>query len=1837
MLRNKSKGYILILLTAFIPVVLLGIKYAMRMIDLNKVRVRQCNPANLYKRCAEPVALEVAKHWDPALSLNAQKSAALRVADKVYDTYPVYAEGAVNDVIYGLDVTKSSKNGTSTTTKMSAKAKKVGYDPLTSTIKRYELTYNGSYDNWRIGQISQVILSEIAFSLSGSTAANSASLSSVYAYNDIVQKVTSSNVMQVSGGVDKFFLYFDEKFETVLKAWATKNSAILTKDASYTGSSSTETYGIRKNINDGSVKIWLDNSKNNSKGAIVVSTDGKDTAYAVPARCDVDIVLSVPVNSAACNNKNKDTNSPIVSGETAEWPIMSPNYPVNPYRNTKSPLSTSTPQYEITQAYRTFLKNNFFNTLGVNVGVIPYSGKLSVSNDNWKINPDKFNANGYLSRYNSSPAAHNYYVRGALLYGTTAESVGQDLDAGIKVSAHGVMSRRGTRKSMSIYGNNYIYHGDILSTANPTANNDYKFLRMPFQPCHPAFANMLSMKAERVTPYCYENPNYLIELTANVRKVYEQLNLMFPFAYNDNVSNFIFIPITWANNLFKEWTADPSKAASDQYLARTSKTEHKKAVILIVNKPDWFEPHEMTYLGFYDDFPEVPSVESDKIDFSIDYSAGKKWTWGDQTGDLTFRDGSKYDGTIQGYKKIIKYRQTTGEATYDAEQNHYVFSGTGVGRLYFPRKALVKIVVRPDETDKARKLFKTWKKYWDDDNDATNTPANQATRNSNGKNGWRYSAITRSGDNVFMANGLNGEVVYSRFGKGFPSHFFRRYRSSGTPLLNGIICDRCLGGICHCPDSSRDITAISYEGRARRIEDLSLALEEHKSTSADIEECSCDGNYWNGIVRNSHCNFTVDIDGTMLLFKDFGLSLQVKRRSNVGLPGNDACNSGMAYGWDGKQWCSIIWTDGGANVYKCDKASSIRYYNSDMNEESSWRKVASPGISGMQVSGYGYKKDKSDGWFLSLQYQGVLAASRDGEKWYKITDFDLTKMWTNQSYWKGGLILGPTTTEQKDSNGNTIYCTFYAMNEAGGIAELIWGEEKAGSSVSFGNTEISGDTYDMTAEKAFTIEPSQIKDTKDGSNYYIDISMTNVQLVSAEITNRPRVLLKVPTIKAYGNWDYANSSARININSKRAFKATFGVAAAPRVQFWGKNGTTLDSSPYNCYTTSAVTSDYWPFSASRFRNNTSRVKLSYSCWRATLDKSNTYLDNQLLRCVYSDMGHNGVEKAWNPPLKDGLVTVNDTTALHYDNNGKGEMLINRAYSGMPPYWSVGKNITSGYSYIGMKRHNNTGNFNIFVGHLVADRVQIRAGTRDDIGGNKVMNKVTFNGVEKDDDNGTGQYYVNYIETNSAYTNVLGWCYNDSMYSGLSGTAKTNIDTGHYWSAVNPTFTGDRTVLFNYTSSDRGWWCFEFIFQFVPNFVNSNGMTVTIDPNENFKGNDDGDAAVGYVCFKNSDRIYCGGTNTNNLDVTGTNSGTVSFYGEGDLHIGFTIDPAYINGVIQSSVAEKGSQKVIEITPESFTYTLQSDGTYNIDIPLKWARLESIDEEDFKNRHRDCDFKTPQLENNYGMCDFRNSSNANTSYLSRFASGMWHDGSAPGSAYDAEVGLWCSSGGGNALFDNDPQYRGYMYNTYESIGSVPAFMTLYYECMGKEWTYTPGLVRFSYDERGAFGNTGYTFKQGRGAFLAGGMVSPINTMLYYGAFEGKDHKYTWQANSSGAISQYNPTEAVKQVTKDACAKLQSDYKSTGIRIYVIKYRAQPNYEYPYRGSNIKEHRGAYLHSTANFDYSYLNSCAYNGTSTTTDSPYLQSASDPTELEIALQKIADDIKDKEWSGYTEAQLL
>lgn len=644
--RHNNKGFVAIVVAFLIPLVLIGVKWSLSLITKNSFEQTLLQSSNLYKKCAKEAALAAAKKYNPGESFSLQQYVVQKAADDVYNSFPCYHDSAVGEALYGIDrpselLVKSPKGYAMPITVKNIKrktsapsARQIEYKTESRTIYKYyssqtrpnaHLIYNVWDDFAYPNQISDILK---------------------YQYEN--EDIFTLNQTVISGSSRYWYSI-------------TPHSYYGSKDSSYT----TNTRYIRKNSDNAKLSISVENDK------IKVITDQRDTGYAVPAECNVDIVLSIPTNSAACNVNNYDQNTP-----TTGKPYTCPTS----FNSSYGSNSLSVPMCQIARAYRSFLKDNFYYTRGVYVSLIPYSGKMALhqygsfsrgtgsnyDSENWKVDFPAFSINYFNEPYMFGNFLYSSTGTKKTMLSTTKRSYEYGHDCGI-------MAKIGYQKQLSDYGNNYLNVFDLLSSEKvSTSGITNRYIFWNSNPCTVENANLLSMKCGKDNPTYYAQPYITITSEPDLRGIYEMLGAMYPISYDEhNESNFTFIPITWANNCFQSWTYNPSRSATSDQLSLPSKTTsgRKKVLILVVNKPDHFEPNELTYIGFNNDWSEVPAMESDKIDFSIDYSDTSK----------KYPDGSSYDSTIQGQKKILKYTQTTKK---------------GTGRLSFPQKGTVLIKVK---------------------------------------------------------------------------------------------------------------------------------------------------------------------------------------------------------------------------------------------------------------------------------------------------------------------------------------------------------------------------------------------------------------------------------------------------------------------------------------------------------------------------------------------------------------------------------------------------------------------------------------------------------------------------------------------------------------------------------------------------------------------------------------------------------------------------------------------------------------------------------------------------------------------------------------------------------------------------------------------------------------------------------------------------------------------------------------------------------------------------------------------------------------------------------------
>ena len=753
-LSRQKNGFAAVFLAICIPVLLYGAKYAVKKSIFSSWNIFLKHDNNVFKRTSEILALYVSSYWSPYFSLNQQRAHLEKIATHICSTHPEFHKGIAGYAIPGLeriDAFEIRPLRVTERTSLNGRYSGAGYrnedliyqqriaaihssanphfalyrliDSASAEMDRPPIVLWEGKRNKHIPQITindtDAFVSSLSFSCAEESARPftdeintlpdvSASMATTnlpnYPANTSIDIANADDHVFSDGSATASFFTRSQGFDA---EFPLTNSRLSSMGITITnGDTVTDTFRIpEKSDNQEQPDIDIDVVNDRIKvttNSVEMDENGtwrkiRHSAFSRPARCNVDIVLSIPTNAAACHPENVDS----ANGYTASLTDI-------------NAAANLTPIHQIAQAYRVFLRNHFFYAQGVNVGLIPYSGKISLppTRSEWSTTPNGFFSEAFIQDMSDFPRKNVPSIRSSALYGTRgrrdaplvsgnggSETKISEIDLGnlwgTNLTAHPIMFRMGFQSreygeysDRITHGGNYIYTGSILSNENPatgytpiptnasTSNpeqpasaNPYRFLRMNPNPCYLGCANLLNMQCEEDCVTYLPNPYYVIEMTANVRRIYEILGAVHPFHDPRNVSSFTFLPITWANNLLQSWTDGPSAIAPENtqgMLSRTLKTApgRKKALIVMVNKPDFFEAGELTHLGFNNDHSEISMSESDKIDFA----------------------SIEIDRAMQGYKGILTYTGTRQSVSGAESQN-------GVGTFSFPEIALLKIIV----------------------------------------------------------------------------------------------------------------------------------------------------------------------------------------------------------------------------------------------------------------------------------------------------------------------------------------------------------------------------------------------------------------------------------------------------------------------------------------------------------------------------------------------------------------------------------------------------------------------------------------------------------------------------------------------------------------------------------------------------------------------------------------------------------------------------------------------------------------------------------------------------------------------------------------------------------------------------------------------------------------------------------------------------------------------------------------------------------------------------------------------------------------------------------------
>lgn len=346
-------------------------------------------------------------------------------------------------------------------------------------------------------------------------------------------------------------------------------------------------------------------------GKITVQTDD-DIASAVPAECNLDVVLAVPVNSTAKVDEIKTELKRFIDGF------------------------------------------NDPHTRGVYVGVIPYSGKLSIPSPKYNGWTEGFSA---LNSNQDTVCGNQQTLTLYDLYGTKGvegTSLSTKYDDFGSTNGHSIMCRSNFLDATSASTRKYK-----RMNLNPCSiiNEDFLFYHTCFENC----------------PTYTPNPHPIMELVADLSVASAKCGGLSVPSDLYNSSNFIFAALEWSNNLFQSWTDNPGKPAiaggDSGILGLQDKTTvgRKEAIILFVNKTDTFATDEMTYLGMTDD--------ADKRYFD---RYNLTWDKG------TMPSAARWESVCYGDGKYVAVAFDSGKAAYSSDGIHWEESPLPTWNDYSP-------------------------------------------------------------------------------------------------------------------------------------------------------------------------------------------------------------------------------------------------------------------------------------------------------------------------------------------------------------------------------------------------------------------------------------------------------------------------------------------------------------------------------------------------------------------------------------------------------------------------------------------------------------------------------------------------------------------------------------------------------------------------------------------------------------------------------------------------------------------------------------------------------------------------------------------------------------------------------------------------------------------------------------------------------------------------------------------------------------------------------------------------------------------------------------------------
>lgn len=385
----------------------------------------------------------------------------------------------------------------------------------------------------------------------------------------------------------------------------------------------------------------------------------KATYKASPPKLNADIVLCIPVNSAACNT----CNDPYATEDQID----------NLYSNSTDyyhNAARDTPIWQIKTAFRQFMRQIIGYT-ECGVGIIPYSGNVAIHGwhyfDEKTIPFDGFHYANYDAVNPQVPVAESFKFATHEDYHLSINKDKEHANWGpSQRSFTPLIYRSDINGMLESYMNDNSDGSDVLKSLYSLVDQKTNFMRraVDINPC--GNINVLAGYSIR-KENSYPHPYPMLGIINKTSEPYRYLTTFMPFADHSNKSNFLYLPLMFGASMLLNGFGE-----LNYYNVENAKNR-KKCLILVDNMGDLFAPHELTYFGMSNDASYLTLVNGERLDY--------------ESGDLELVDGY-YQNKIHDCSNKTHSERIAIKCNYTKDSTNDTYE------LKTPQPGNIKIVVQ---------------------------------------------------------------------------------------------------------------------------------------------------------------------------------------------------------------------------------------------------------------------------------------------------------------------------------------------------------------------------------------------------------------------------------------------------------------------------------------------------------------------------------------------------------------------------------------------------------------------------------------------------------------------------------------------------------------------------------------------------------------------------------------------------------------------------------------------------------------------------------------------------------------------------------------------------------------------------------------------------------------------------------------------------------------------------------------------------------------------------------------------------------------------------------------